>query len=374
MKATLAAAVCLSATLATGQDCSKTSVGLVPLNDLGAGEYLGEQGGLYPGGVNVRPMGHQIDGRQLSQQVTPRNGAGQPDPSGWIGLISIGMSNTSNEFQEFVPLVQQFPNRNPRLRVVNGAQGGRDAVDIADRDSTYWQVALDRVAAAGMTRHQVQAVWLKQAIANPGNRFPDDEFPEDAQRLEGLLADIARNIRFYFPNARLCYVSTRIYAGYATTQLNPEPYAYQSGFAGKWLIERQIGGDPTLSFVPQNGEPPAAPWLAWGPYPWADGLTPRSDGLIWRCEDFANDGTHPSVQGARKVAHMLLGHFSGDSTARRWFVACPADFNDDGALNSLDALMFFNAIGAGHPRADFNADGSVTSQDVLAFLNAYTAG
>ena len=371
MKATLAAAVSLSATLALGQDCSKTSVGFVPSNDLGPGEYLGEQGGLYPGGTNVRPTGHQLDGRQMAQQIMPRNGAGQPDPAGWIGLISIGMSNTSLEFQEFVPLVQQFPNRHPRLRVVNGAQGGRDAVDIADRDSTYWQVVLDRVAAAGMTRYQVQAVWLKQAIAS---RFPEDEFPRDARRLEGLLADIVRNVRFYFPNARVCYVSSRIYAGYATTQLDPEPYAYQSGFAAKWLIERQIAGDPLLAFVPQDGHPPAAPWLSWGPYLWADGLTPRSDGLVWRCEDFANDGTHPSALGARKVAHMLLAHFSGDSTARRWFVACPADFNDDGALNSLDTLAFFNAVGAHRPRADFNGDGSITSHDVLAFLNAYAAG
>ena len=31
-------------------DCSVTSVGFVPMNDLGAGLYLGQfQGGLYPG-------------------------------------------------------------------------------------------------------------------------------------------------------------------------------------------------------------------------------------------------------------------------------------------------------------------------------------
>ena len=33
----------------------RESTGLVPLPDLGTGSYLGEQGGLYPGGQNMPP-------------------------------------------------------------------------------------------------------------------------------------------------------------------------------------------------------------------------------------------------------------------------------------------------------------------------------
>ena len=29
--------------------------------------------------------------------------------------------------------------------------------------------------------------------------------------------------------------------------------------------------------------------MAWGPYLWADGEVPRSDGLQWFCSDFASD-------------------------------------------------------------------------------------
>jgi hypothetical protein len=53
---------------------------------------------------------------------------------------------------------------------------------------------------------------------------------------------------------------------------------------------------------------------------------------------------------------------------------CPADFNSDGAVNTLDVLAFLNAWSAGEPSADFNADGQINTLDVLAFLNAWSAG
>lgn len=63
--------------------------------------------------------------------------------------------------------------------------------------------------------------------------------------------------------------------------------------------------------------------LLWGPYLWADGLTPRADGLTWACADFRDDGTHPSESGRAKVAGMLMGFFAGDATSASWFLADP---------------------------------------------------
>ena len=54
--------------------------------------------------------------------------------------------------------------------------------------------------------------------------------------------------------------------------------------------------------------------------------------------------------------------------------ACPADFNDDGDLNTLDVLAFLNAWNANEGRADFNQDGDINTLDVLAFLNAWNTG
>ncbi|GIK20330.1 MAG: hypothetical protein DYG93_05290 [Leptolyngbya sp. PLA2] len=53
---------------------------------------------------------------------------------------------------------------------------------------------------------------------------------------------------------------------------------------------------------------------------------------------------------------------------------CPADFNGDTVVNTLDVLAFLNAYTAGDPNADFNGDTVINTLDVLAFLNAYTAG
>ncbi len=53
---------------------------------------------------------------------------------------------------------------------------------------------------------------------------------------------------------------------------------------------------------------------------------------------------------------------------------CPADFNGDTVVNSLDVLAFLNAYNANDPKADFNGDTVINSLDVLAFLNAYNAG
>jgi hypothetical protein len=45
-----------------------------------------------------------------------------------------------------------------------------------------------------------------------------------------------------FPDLKISYLSSRIYAGFALVPQNPEPHAYESGWAPKWIIEGQIFG------------------------------------------------------------------------------------------------------------------------------------
>jgi hypothetical protein len=285
-------------------------------------KYQGYEGGLYPEGKNIRPTAHEEAGLALAKQVVPldSNGKKSTTSRGKIVLLSVGMSNTGQASQGFAPLLGSEKKRNPRLVFVNGAQGGMTARAIQDADdrktgTKYWAAVDSRLKSAGVTREQVQVVWIKQADA-----FPNQGFPKYAKTLQEELANIVRILPKRFPNIRLAYLSSRTYGGFATIRLNPEPYAYESGFSVKWLIEQQIKGDASLNYDPKKGAV-KAPWLSWGPYLWANGTTKRSsDGFSYQASDFGNDGTHQSPAGQKKVGKLMLAFFKSDSTTKPWFL------------------------------------------------------
>jgi hypothetical protein len=294
-----------------------------PLPDLGPGLYKGYEGGLYPDGQDTRPPAHEAYGENLATNVIqPLDANGNPDPTnGKIVMISVGMSNTTQEFDgssnAFKPRADADPSKNPKLTIVDGAQGGKPASDWVDPNAPTWAVVDQRLAAAGVTPKQVEVAWVKQADAYP-NQY--GAFPAHAQHLQSELAAIARNLHTRYPNVQIAYYSSRTmsYSNDANG-LNPEPFAYEGGFSTKWLIQDQLGGDPNLNFDPSKG-PVVAPYLSWASYLWADGTNPRSDGFIWQKSDLQNDLTHPSPSGVKKVADQLLAFFKTDPIAAPWFL------------------------------------------------------
>lgn len=190
---------------------------------------------FYPNGSNLRPLAHENAGLKISKNILPLNSNGQPDSNRRVVLLSIGMSNTTQEFSTFMPLANADPAKNPKLTIVDGAQGGMPANRIVDLSTAtaqqFWTTVDQRLSAAGVTPAQVQVAWVKQADARPTLLFPDD-----ALKMKSELVTIAQTLKNRFPNIKIAYYSSRIYAGYATTPLNPEPFAYQSGFASSgWL-------------------------------------------------------------------------------------------------------------------------------------------
>jgi len=306
----------------------KETTGLIPLTEMTKELYKGQTGGLYGNGKNNPPDAHQKAATKELTQIQPLDAQGKPSKKGKIVLISLGMSNTTQEFSFFKKLADDDPNKSPDVVIVDCAQGGQAASEWAypekrarkDRPSP-WVVMDERLKKANVTDAQVQVVWLKQAQKNPAGL---GEFPKHAKSLQNDTAEILRKLKKKFVNLRIVYLSSRIYAGYAMTALNPEPYAYESGFSVRWPIEDQIKGDPELNYDPAKGEV-KSPLLLWGPYFWGDGIKPRkSDGLVWTREDLAGDGTHPSMSGRQKVAEMLLKFFKTDPNARTWFLKRPS--------------------------------------------------
>lgn len=288
---------------------------LIPLTDLGAGTYNGQQGGLYAGGSNTPPSSHAANGLSASNKIAPTNGK--------IGVVSIGLSNTNQEWCDAVGSLQQpcvpgtfsvvaeaFGAVGHQVGFANGAQGGATANKWADSNHEVWDTLAQRVNAAGLTASQIQVVWLKTVNANTPGNF------QGAKQLETDLGKIVRNVKKKYANVKLIFLSSRIYHGYAQ---GGEPGAYESGFGVKWVIDAQVKQRAGGGVDPESGDlsEAAAPWIGWAAYLWANGTTPRKDGLVWLPQDFS-DGTHPDPSGVAKVVNLLMGYFLSSPQAC-WF-------------------------------------------------------
>jgi len=315
----------LNVSAATGAVCNNisfnvpnTSTPIVALNDLGTGTYQGSEGGLYPNGSNERPASHDSDGVGIAEAIVPLDANGNQSSTGKYALLAIGESTALDEFGEFMTLAPYDPALNSSLVIVDGAQGAATPKLLASSTSPYWTTILNNyLPDQGVTANQVVAVWIEDS-----NGIATGTFPGDMTGMQGNYESVMNNVHTFFPNAKLAYFSSRIYAGYSNgvAKINPEPYAYESGFAVKWAIQDQINGASNLNYNSALGAV-KAPWMSWGPYYWGNGLLARSDGWVWTCQDLQKDGTHPSITaGELKVAGQLLNFLKTDTTTAPWFL------------------------------------------------------
>jgi hypothetical protein len=306
-----------------GELKATSSVGLVPLCDMTTEQYKGEDGGLYGAGSNIPPAEHTLAAEAQLALIRPLNAFGQLADDGTIVFVSISMSNATQEFSVFKEIADIDPQKSSKVTIVDCAQGGRAMAEWADPEAAAWNQAENRLQTAGVTPAQVQVAWVKLA-----NKLPSGDLEEHGRQLEQDTLAVLQNAKTRFPNLRIAYLSSRVYGGYATTPLNPEPYAYEGAYPVRWLIQRQINGDEALNFNGAASEI-KTPLLLWGPYLWADGVKPRKlDGLTWERADFIGDGTHPSDQGRQKVANFLLEFFTRDPLAQPWFAVLTSEVGD----------------------------------------------
>jgi hypothetical protein len=301
-------------TLAATPALADPTLGQEPLSDRGPGEFyldpVAGEPGLFPGGANAPSGAHLVYGRGRLTALVARDAAGNPSSAGWIGFLSVGMSNTNQEWSRFERLADAGAEHSGHVVLVDAALGGVDAARMADPGDVYWTVFDSRLQTAGITAAQAQVVWLKQHLGQP---YPQPTFTAGADTLKADLAAIVDILRNRLPNLQAVYFSSRIYAGWGASPGHPfsqEPFGFESAFAVKRLIADQIAGAGNLG---------TGPWLTWGPYLWADGVTPRSDGLTWQQADIEPDNTHPTLSGEIKVANLLRGFFGADANAAAWY-------------------------------------------------------
>ena len=330
----------------------------IPLMDMTPSEnYLTFQGALYENSIDTVPADHNTAGLAAAGAIQPLDTNGNPSASGKIVFVAVGRSTGVDEFAVFMNQAASNSGVNhATLAIVNGAlTGAMPCVWTVTSGPPSCNPSLgnqyDRVrdmvlAPLGLTEKQVQAAWIEEYNGDPAaDGFQslcdptvagcsNDVSHTEALRYEQQLGAILRAAKTRWPNLQQAFHSSRIYGAYATTDHSSEPYPYEYGFSVKWLIQAQIlqirsGGtsiDPTAGDLNYNAG--AAPWTAWGPYTWANGDTPRSDGLVWcngqansPCNgevDFQPDGTHPNTQGDEKVANLLMNFFL-NSSYTHWF-------------------------------------------------------
>ncbi|HKS82005.1 MAG TPA: Ig-like domain-containing protein [Candidatus Acidoferrales bacterium] len=352
----------------------------IPLNDMTAADnYLNFAGGLYENSTDKVPSDHDTDGRSFAAQVQPLDTNGNPSATGQIIFVSFGMSNAAIEFGSFSTTADGNPKVNQTtLHITNGA--------FSEQDACYWfpafgppscnstfQNEYDRISngltSNGLSPNQVQVAWIDNANgrvhsenrgcvpmgtlcnslcdpATPG--CVNNENTTNALNEEEEFAECLRAAKTRFPNLKLVLFSSRVYGGYtASSNADPEPFAYETAYAIKWLIQAQINQVRTGSVDPTAGDLSytSAPWIAWAnceasecsdgarhsAYFWANGDKPRSDGLVWcngqtgaPCngeDDFGPDGLHLSTTGGDKAANLLLNYFLTSPYTKSWFAA-----------------------------------------------------
>ena len=104
----------------TGQE----STNLVPLPQLKE-KYKDFDGGLYGGGRNQPPEAHAKAAAAAAASIAPLDSEGKPSADGKIVLMSIGMSNTTQEFSRFKQIADVDPEKSTKLVIVDAAQAGK---------------------------------------------------------------------------------------------------------------------------------------------------------------------------------------------------------------------------------------------------------
>ncbi len=254
----------------------------VPLIDLGNDTYLGEAGGLYPNQSNTPPSDY------VTNEIQPIYDLLQNDDH--IVVLCLGMSNLKWTCEDFISKAEVNANVNSSIQFFNGGQPGRAQQawhDPYNPNDDVWVNANKPLLKAGETPGTVDVILYFNAWANPEQQIGENFSIYTDTMLDSLKLTMD-NFSIAYPNTQLIYVTSREYGGYATVDLNPDPWAYWDGFAFKRLVEDRINGVI-------DGPP-----ILWQAYQY-DPTWPRSY--------FKDDGVHLLEPGLDAASQLWLDFY-----------------------------------------------------------------
>ncbi len=296
------------------QPCEGNSTGYIPIADLGAAKFQNFQGGKYPDGENKIPFSHFNAGMDRSAQIVPLDKNGEQDNThGKIGFLILGFSTAAMTGRTFNTICQS-QLADVHLKIVIGAQGGKDINTMIDLHADYWRTVDTNLQQANLSAKQIQIIWISTGdLLGAGIQFPGHAEMQ-IEKYKALLF----NIKSLYPNMQLVFISDRPYAGYIGDENGgplqlAEPTGYYSSWAVKWLIENQIKQKEGFGYH-------EIPFIDWGPMLWTDGTKGNTAGYRWECDDAGNGGIHASSKGRMKEAARMYLFFSRHPYTKKLFL------------------------------------------------------
>jgi hypothetical protein len=275
-----------------GSDCSKTGIGL-------------------PTALYQRDAAHEVAGLVAAQAIVPLDASGLPDPTGRIGMVTIGMSNAAMIYNKWSQVMLTVgggdKDRHPAFRIIKAALSGKTAESWSVQTNNVWATAKTRTIQAGLTIPQVQAAAVMMTQKYPRVVYSGST---GHPMTEAQVRAVIDNLVFHFPNVRVVYLSGLNYTGYSDDpalsfsdrERAPEPYVHNDSILLASLVTS--GGFPV--------------WVDFTDL-WADGVTPNPlTGLSYACGDVAVDGVHPSKTGGQKLGYFLRDRWEVDPVTRGW--------------------------------------------------------
>lgn len=252
------------------KDCSRTTSGNKP---------------LFPSPIPP-PLddAHSARGLERASQVQKVNGK--------LVVMFIGMSNWRQEIAALIRLLKSLGIRG--FVWYNAGRGNWDLRGMVENEDAYWSWLRAGMAKRNIAPEQVRVLFVKNSVRKGATK-------EEYQKLMASHIDRATK---ELTGLEQIFISSAVYSNYAQQGApRTEPGAFLEGVA-------------VDEFVRANKD--SSVWIGHGPYLWADGMNPRGDGLVWRCEDFDLDGVHPGPLAEKKVAAMIH-HFLVHSPVTGWF-------------------------------------------------------
>jgi len=247
----------------------------IPLPQLGTDTYLGVVGGLYPNGSNNVPNGYADDAFLALQNDDD------------IHVLCLGMSNMKSTCENFINKAAGETAVANNVTIHNGGRPGRAQQAWGGGVSDLYT----NLKRAGVSVPEVDVVIYFNAWG-----YPSGDFQSHYDEMYGSLTETMANINSVYPNLKLIYVTSREYAPPWAASLNPNPYAYEEGFAFRDIVTGRINGN--LSGVP----------ILWGAYQYDPS---------WPDSYFkASDGVHLSSAGLDVAGQLWLDFYLTQS----WFV------------------------------------------------------